>query len=94
MLKSRIKPSEIDRSDHFWDSDFQNSEAETVASVLIYCLEKMGDSFERKFTYEEIKDNVVNRGHLDFVSKWLQQNDDGTMEVTEEFVRVVCKFMK
>jgi len=92
-IRTIISPGMIDTANHFWDSGFQNSEAEMVARCLVIAMKQKGIGFDDWFTYTEVKANITKREHLGHISDYLE-TDGSKYRVTNEFVRIVAKFIK
>lgn len=88
MLRNLIKPSDIDTSEHFWESGFNRCEIENAARWLIIRMTERSYKFNDWFPKSITHVNVIAGLH-----SYLEQDGD-KRRVTEEFVHIVSKFVK
>lgn len=104
-----IRPSEVDVSEHFWDSPFQNHEKEVIARNIAIVLktaaftagedEWIGFSLEEyeAFRAEDNPDSPVSASERWVIDRfvadtYLDRAEDGTLSVTNNFLRVLGKY--
>ena len=94
-LRGIITPDNINTSSNFWGSEFGNSEAELVARSLITAMKKKKIKFSDWFTHEDVKANVSEERHLNYIDEYLEEITAGPetkYRVSPEFVRIVLRF--
>jgi len=94
-LRGIVTPDNINTSSNFWGSEFGNSEAELVARSLITAMKKKGIKFSDWFTYEDVKANVSDKRHMNYIDEYLERDTSASetkYRVSPEFVRIVLRF--
>ena len=99
-LHKKVKPSDLNTSKEWYDVH-RRHEGNIVAAVYVVMLRKyFGDTFDIWLTHDQMKKNIVEEYHLDYL-------DDGSLEtrvnsagateyrVTEKFISLaMAKYSK
>jgi len=95
-----ILPSDINIVGHFWGSDFNNHELETIARSLVVYFQQNGDKW-MPFKVSDLPNGDNHLGHwyfkvarYSFAANGFMVESDGVYTVTDKFIEAVSKFMK